>query len=174
MKKISSLYIILLPLLSCNYAPQKQKNNLTYFDIKGYFDKEIHRLQKLQPKITKTVSVNDSAETRLTKIADWKKELALFSESDINRDSWRDLFKTERKNNVIRYTTQDENVPVKEIRIVMHNQLPREIKIVVNNINSLYDSTDSLVYYPDSLYFVKKSQKIRLLSEKKYEITGKF
>jgi len=44
---------------------------------------------------------------------------------------------------------------------------------VISNKNILYSSGDTLVYYPDSLYEIRKHQKIKLLAQKTYQITGK-
>ncbi|WP_316793869.1 hypothetical protein [Pedobacter frigoris] len=175
MKKTIQLYPVLLLLFSCSYtAEQKQKTNLSYFDVKGYFEKEVDRLKKSNSLVYKTVEVNGSSETKKIKIADWKKELAVFSEADINKDSWRGLFKLSRQQDKETYISDNEKVPVKEIEISYTLNKVSKLLVVIKNNNSLYTSSDSLFYYPDTLYKIVKSQQIKLLSDKNYKVTGRF
>jgi len=69
---------ILLVFLGCNPAEKNQKNALSYFDIKGYFDKEALRLTRTNPLLTKTVTVNEVAETKKIRITDWARILCFF------------------------------------------------------------------------------------------------
>ena len=174
MKKKIWLSGILLVLYSCNPAAKNQRNTLKYFDLKGYFEKEAARLTKNDPVFTKTVTVNGAAESKNTRIADWTKELSIFSDADINRNAWKGLFKITNTGDQEIYTSDQEKVPVKELRITKRKGVVYHINILVKNTNMLYSSTDTLSYYPDSLYQVKKKQQIKLLAEKKYTITGKF
>lgn len=164
---------ILLIFFGCNPAEKNQKNALNYFDLKGYFAKEAARLNKSKPLLTKTVEVNKDAETRKLRITDWNKELSIFSDADINRNAWKDLFNRKDIGEGEIYTTGNEKIPVKEVLVTKKNGQVQGIRIMIRYNNMLYSSADTLAYYPDSLYQVKKQQKIRLLSEKNYRITGK-
>lgn len=157
-----------------NETLQEQKNEITYFDVKGYFNAEVSRLTKANPEITKTVLVDDSLEIKKIRIHDWKKELAAFSDADMNRNSWKGLFTLSKHNDAEIYHSENEKVPVKTVSITFKNNKVYGFKIVVKNTNALYQSVDTLTYYPDSLYQVKKIQNIRLLAKKNYQITGKF
>jgi hypothetical protein len=174
MKKKIWLSGILLVFYGCNPAAKNQRDTFNYFDLKGYFEKEAARLTKNNPAITKTVTVNDAAESKETRIADWTKELAIFSDADLNRNAWKGLFKAVNAGNQEIYTSDQEKIPVKEVRIIKRNGEVYQIRILVKNTNILYSSADTLSYYPDSLYQVKKKQHIKLLAEKRYTITGKF
>jgi hypothetical protein len=167
--------IFLLFICSCNPAKnEQQKTGSEYFDVKGYFNVEIARLSKLQPIVKKTVAVNGESETKALKIKDWKHELSAFSEAEINRASWKGLFVVSKTENMQRYVSDDEKVPVKEIKIGLRKGKINKILVVIQNKNILYTSLDSLTYGVDSLYQVKKQQNIRFLSDKNYLIEGKF
>lgn len=161
--------------ISCNNsADKKHKTDLTYFDVKGYFEKEATRLNKENPLISKTVSINGALESKQIKISDWKKELALFSDADMNRASWKGLFELQKSKDQELYSSNNEKVPVKELVVSYKNDEVLGIKVLIKNTNSLYTSIDTLTYYADSLYQVKKMQNIKLLSKKSYTITGSF
>ncbi|HMI05465.1 MAG TPA: hypothetical protein VK541_23455 [Pedobacter sp.] len=166
---------ILLFLLGCNAGTdERQKNASPYFDLKGYFEKEANRLTKASPAVRKTVGINGFSETKTLKIADWKRELSSISNADINKASWRGAFRIIRSENKVMYRSDDRKVPVKELCIFYRDTIASGFLVLIRNSNALYTSTDSLIYYPDSLYRIKKNQQIKLLSEKNYEITIKF
>ncbi|MNK38883.1 hypothetical protein D3C87_574830 [compost metagenome] len=174
MTKKQYIAVFALALLSCNQRKAADANtSFLYFDIKGYFGKEIVRLQKLNPTVQKTVSVNGAAENKSATITDWQKELAIFVNADINKTSWRGSFKIAQENGSDVYTSDNKKIPVKKIVVEKHDLKINKVEIIIDNKNILYRSQDTLTYYPDSLYRINKQQKIRLLNLKKYLIIGK-
>ncbi len=168
------ILVFALAMFSCNQRKEAEANtDLLYFDLKGYFEKEISRLQKLNPVVNKTVSVNGAAENKTAKITDWAKELAIFVNADINKTSWKGSFKATAQNGVDIYTSDNRKIPVKKVSITWNGQKAGKIEIIIDNKNILYQSQDTLTYCPDSLYAIKKQQKIRLLKQKKYSVVGK-
>ncbi|NQX37245.1 hypothetical protein SAMN05421820_103787 [Pedobacter steynii] len=151
-----------------------QKNAHIYFDLKGYIEQESNRLNRSNPSVHKTVMVNDSSESKEIKIKDWKKELSAFSDADMNRAAWKGLFQVKKSGEKEMYTSDHKKVPVKELIITRRSGQLYGLQLFIRNSNTLYTSADTLSYYPDSLYEVKKTQNIRLLSTKNYRITGKF
>ncbi|MFC4210046.1 hypothetical protein ACFOWA_02555 [Pedobacter lithocola] len=162
-------------LFSCNQREESKANtDLLYFDINGYFKKEASRLKKTNPQITKQVFVNNATETKTQTIKDWDKELAIFSSADINKSSWRGSFTIDRTANKEHYTSASKKIPVKDVLIEKYNQEIQKVQIIISNKNILYTSGDTLTYYPDSLYQIKKHQQIKLLNAKNYQISGRF
>jgi hypothetical protein len=175
MKKPILFLSLSLLFASCNSADsEKQTANIHYFDLQGYFGEEETRLQKLNPTIEKTVSVNNSSEKKSIKITDWKKELAIFTDADINKKAWLGQFKINKTSTLEYYTSDQEKIPVKELKVMLKDGNVCGIQIILKNTNALYTSTDTLKYYPDSLYQVNKTQHIKLLTEKRYKITTLF
>ena len=173
MKKLI-LYSFIVFCSACTLKEQDNLGTKTYVDLAGYFKKEALRLKQNNLPIDKTVMVNGKMEEKKLNIADWEKEFDSFISADINKASWRGAFQTAINNNVTTYTSNSDKIPVKKVEVAYHNEKIIAIKIFVTNTNNLYTSKDTLSYYPDSLYEIKKVQSIRLMSEKKYQITGKF
>ena len=174
MRKLLFLLLIFL-LGACSSGTQQKKSRaLQYFDLKNYIAKEARRLTLLNPEIDKYVEVNHSGEHKKLKITDWQKELSVFSDADINKSAWQGLFKLNSDKDVKTYISDNEKVPVKSLSIRYKNGKISSLKILISTVNSLYTSNDTLSYFPDSLYEVKKTQHIKLLNEKNYHITGKF
>jgi len=175
MNKKLYLLVFALACFSCNKQEKPNaNNNLLYFDLKGYFEKEIDRLQEVSPSINKTVSINGAKEQKTLTITDWQKELAIFQNADINKNSWRGSFKITKQGEQSIYSSDNRKIPIKKILVEQQGSKVSKISIIVNNNNILYRSQDTLTYIPDSLYEIKKQQKIRFLAQKNYLIIGKF
>lgn len=173
MKKLL-LYSLILCCSACTLKGQHQLDSKSYFDVAAYFNKEAARLNSAKAPINKSVSVNGKTETKQIHINDWKKEFDSFISADINKVSWQGAFQTTKNGQVTTYTSHSDKIPVKKVEITFLQGKVSAIRILVTNTNDLYTSKDTLTYYPDSLYEIKKSQQIKLMDEKKYQITGRF
>lgn len=174
MVKKLCILVFALALFSCREQQSDNANtSLPYFDIKGYFNSESIRLQKQNPAVNKTVSVNGTGESQTVTINDWQKELAIFANADINKNSWKGSFTTDKIADSTVFTSDNRKIPVKKVTIVRDNSNVKKVEIIIDNKNILFQSHDTLTYFPDSLYQIKKLQKIRLLKQKRYSITGK-
>ncbi|EHQ29876.1 hypothetical protein Mucpa_5809 [Mucilaginibacter paludis DSM 18603] len=145
-----------------------------YFDLKAYFTAEAQRLGKQQRLILKTVNYNNQPEEKDVAIKNWQRELALFTESDINKPSWRDSYKKTANNDSIVYRAVDTNLNTRYISIHLKAKQVSGIRIVNFTKNLLYQTKENLSYYPDSLYKIEKHQSVKILGANNYEITGKF
>lgn len=173
MTRHAKWFMAVILLAACNAKPESALAP-KYFDIKGYFEKEVNRLSNQSVIIEKSVAINGNAEIKKVKIADWKQELNPFIKADINKDSWRGSFRFSSTADEKIYISNDLKIPVKKVVIKEKDNQLQSIKIFLTSKNDLYMSQDTLYYVPDSVYVIKKSQKIKLLDKKNYEIIGKF
>lgn len=174
MIRILTICFIVFLFTACNLKEkerEKVKNKL-YFDMESYFKKEAERMSKKNSPINKTVSINGKTERKTISIKNWEREWHAFLDADINKASWRGAFKLSDVAGTKTYTTENEKIPVKKLEITAKNGKVTSIKIFIDNVNDLYVSKDSLSYFPDSLYHIVKSQKIKLMGQKRYEIVG--
>jgi len=168
------LALMLICLSACNNAePAKSVSSSGNFDLVAYFGNEIKRLEKKSPTVIKSVWINGKRETKSIRITDWKKELSIFTDADINKRAWDGEFKKSLTDTAERYSTLNDKIPVKEIRICKIAGRITALHILIRNSNYLYTSTDTLSYYPDSVYQIKKMQQIRFMKSKSYQILGK-
>lgn len=168
-----ALLLALLLFNACNSGEKKAEPS-NYFDLKTYFAEESARLNKNNPSVHKTVSIDGSSEEKQLTIEDWTKELAAFSDADINKAAWRGSFNLEKKNAEERYTPKGEDIPVRLLVIKRKAEKINSIHIEIRNKNPLYTSVDELNYYPDSVYEITKTQAIKLKEPKTYEVRGVF
>ena len=173
---IAGLFVLLLtaPFWSCKPEVKQSNGTLKYFDLAGYFKAEAARLGKQNKPIVKTVSYNGKPETKNILIKNWVRELDLFTSSDINKAAWKDTYQIAKSDDSIVYTAIDTNLHSR--RIVVSLKTGHVKGIIINNFtkNMLYETSEKLIYYPDSLYFIEKHQHVRLLGTNSYQITGRF
>lgn len=173
MRKIVICFLVIFG-SSCTLKEQDKPTVPSYFDLDNYFKAEAKRLTKANTPIEKSVGVNGQVEQQKIQITNWEKEFDSFISADINKASWKGSFKVQKNPSLTIYATESDKIPVKELRIAYRNNQIYSIKIFISNSNNLYTSKDSLSYYPDSLYQINKTQHIKLMEEKKYNITGRF
>jgi hypothetical protein len=167
-------FILILFVCSCSSKEDKIAQTKSYFDVKGYFNNEIVRLGKKNQAVEKAVSINGAKEEQKITITNWKQELQSFLDADINKASWKGSFNLVKTGNLSTYTSQSDKIAVKKLEVKFDGKEVKSIKMFINNVNNLYTSQDSLSYFPDSLYQIKKTQHIKLLEAKNYEIIGRF
>lgn len=148
---------------------------LAYFDLEKFFREEISKLKSARTPVQKTVISGDAPEEKRVEIKDWDRELALFVQSDINKSAWTGSYLVDSSENEILYTSQDPSLRTKQIRIEKAAS-GSIVSISVENgqSNMLYQTTEKLYYYPDSMYHIERIQKIRIVGENHYKITGIF
>ncbi len=162
-------------ILTCCSNNQKAFNaEDSYFDIKGFFDKEARRLESLEPPVRKLVRHNNNQETRFNKIDNWKAELQMFADSDINRPAWKNSYRVENKGEVTVYITTDNKLKTKRIEVISLNNKVKSIFILNKVENELYSTTEDLQYHVDSLYRIDKRQSTRLIGRDHFLIEGNF
>ncbi|MCJ8210125.1 hypothetical protein MUY27_10425 [Mucilaginibacter sp. RS28] len=166
--------LILFGLTNCRPELKERKGDFKFFDLKGFVRTDSARLASQNPTVAKTVSHNGEAETKAVKIANWGQELSLFSGSDINKPSWRQSYKASQNGNTITYTALVSNLKTRQIIIQKSGDNVKSLQIYNHTKNLLYETSEKLFYYPDSLYRIDKTQHVLFLGENRYIITGKF
>jgi len=160
---------ILFCLPSCR-QDDKPSGKMTYYDIAGNVKQEITHLQQSNPVVTKTVGHNGVSATKKVKISKWENELSLFASSDINKPAWRNSYQVLKDSNVIIYKAKDPELRTREIMIKTDGQKLKWMVIFNHTSNMLYTTSEKLSYFPDSLYMIEKSQKVRFLGINRYQI----
>lgn len=170
--RASLIFLLCFILVSCKPAEEKAFK-APYADIKGFFEAEVLRLTKNKSVVDKTIEQNGLSETKTGLSIDWKNELNLFIGSDINKAAWQDSYKIIEDSSSISYHAIDPNLRTREIRIFKDIKgKPSHIQIKNISKNYLYESSETLIYIPDSAYSIDKNQKIILLGKNSYRINA--
>lgn len=165
---------VIVLLASCRPDVKETKGNLVYFDLKGFFKADSARLTAKHQQVTKTVMHNHVTQTKKVYINNWGRELELFTKSDINRPSWRGSYSISKSASAIIYEAKTPELKTRKIVIGKNGDKVKWILIFNHTRNLLYENTEKLSYFPDSLYQIDKLQHVRLMGNNLYSIKGQF
>ncbi|MBL4649679.1 MAG: hypothetical protein JKY03_08110 [Aureispira sp.] len=103
----------------------------------------------------------------------------MFSESDLNKPSWKDKYlldSTDRGNGLtlLHYKAIDENLSIRVLDIELKGEAVHSILIVKKISNQVYESQQHLIYIPRKSYSIKKSQDVSLFDKDDYTIEAKY
>ena len=167
-------FVLAVALPACKPDIKETGGAMPFFDIKGYFNKEILRLTKTNPLIDKTVSHNKDSENKKVNIKNWKQELDLFTSSDINRPAWKNSYTVIDNDSALIYRAKYPELQMREMVIKRIDGKVKWILVFNKTKNILYQTTEKLSYFPDSAYLIEKDQRIRLMKNNHYSIEGRF
>ncbi|MCF0053092.1 hypothetical protein LXM25_23690 [Dyadobacter sp. LJ53] len=174
-----------ITLTGCRDAATDPNEKKAYYDLKGFIENQIVYLNEKKPKVTKTVQLDGKEEVRVETGTDWKKELELFVQADINKPAYRNSYVVTRSDSsVYEYKIKDgENLPVRllTIKVDSATQQPVMVKALLRSENRIYSSEKTIELTPSrrdnllgvSSYSVKGYQKLLFMDRKSFNITAK-
>lgn len=160
--------------IGCKPNAVSKKNELKYFDLKGYFISEAARLTLKNKAVEKAATYNKSTESKTIFIQNWEREFDFFISSDINKPSWKDSYTIEKSEDLLIYRAKFKELKLREMIVkIVDNKI--KWVFVYNTVNNvLYYSSEQLSYFPDSLYQIEKQQKVKFLNKNYFRIKEKF
>ena len=174
--RVSLFFFSSIGILACD-GPATQPTTVStnrYFSLEDFFLDEIERLTRSATIVDKTVSRNGVSEQKHIQIEDWKSELALFMDSDINKPAWQNSYRIDSTEYSLTYTSTDPELRTQRITINKNkNGLIKHIAIKNHTNNMLYQTAEQLDYYPDSVYLITKQQQVRFIGDNEYVIQGR-
>lgn len=161
-------FIINIFLSACQEVATPIKHTDTpniFFDLKGFFQKESARLEKIN-SFNKTVTINGVIEEKKLDQLDFEAELSIFIASDINRPAWSDKYKIDsvynKQNLILTYNTLDESLKTKKITISFEDKAVTKIAIEKAIDNAVAQSKQLLTYQVDKGYAIQSEQTLSL------------
>lgn len=171
-KQTYLIYTLLFAFTACRPDVESNSGTPEYFNIKDFFTTTAAKFTGKHARVLKTLVYNQRIETKEVKVNNWKGELELFINSDINKPAWRNSYSIKNGKDLLVYKAKTPELKTREIAIKRSGGKIKWILIYNHTRNILYASTEKLSYYPDSVYVIEKTQSIRLLGKKTYKIKG--
>lgn len=185
LKTFLPVILICMSLSACD-APVNDKNEKkVYYDLKGFIENQIVYLNEKKAPVTKTVHLNGKKEVQSGLQVDWKKELELFAQADINKPAYNKSYAVIRSDSsVYEYKLKpNENLPVRYLMIKVDSatQQPLLVKAILKSENKIYNAEREIILtsaHRDNLlevtnYSVKGYQKLIMMDAKSFDITAK-
>lgn len=167
--------IYLLLCVACtDILPQKTTAERQYFDLIGFFEREIAQLKGTT--VQKSVTLNDQTELQTSQLTDWTNELSIFTASDINKPAFRDSYQIDSiwlaDTLRISYTALNPKLRTQSLRIDQLRSTQSISHIAIDNRvkNPLYELSEVLHYAPARQYTISSRQKVRGLNASQLDI----
>lgn len=178
---LNPMRIVLLSLLflaSCTQSESKIQTK-TYYDLAGLINQQISDLSVKKPLVEKTVVLVDKQERIETKDINWNKELELFLQADLNKQSYQSGYTIDIKDKRTSYMLKPgEKLSVTQLLIEFDEKdLPKYIEATMHTNNYLYESdkklTADLVDNQLKSYKIVGYQELFIGSRKNFSVEGR-
>jgi hypothetical protein len=179
------LVLFAAALMSCENSEDMGKDEKYYYDLKGFINNQIIVLNEKKPEVSKELIMDDLKEVSTSKDVDWKKELELFIQADLNKPSYQKSYTVVRADSLsYDYILKpNEDMPVRRLNIRLDEAThqPVAVKALLKSENKIYTSekTISLTCVKRenllevSSYSVVGYQKLALMKRKSFSVSGK-
>ncbi|MFT5886027.1 MAG: hypothetical protein ACI9IP_002491 [Arcticibacterium sp.] len=163
--------------MSCN-SSENENQEKVFFDLAQFIDTEIAHLESNNVSVLKTVYINEEKETITINDLDWKKELDIIRQSDLNKAAFRLSYDKDSSVSQIAYTLKpSEKLPIVSLRILKNDAGEiTQIRSDHKSDNYLYSSSKTAIAdFKNghlSHYNIKGTQELFVGSEKVFEIDG--
>ena len=157
---------------------------LYYFDVNIMIDQEVKRLSELHPRVTKTVELNGESEERETSDIEWKKELSIFKEADINKAAWREKYQTDTvfinrsqgQFSQIDYTALDKDLKCQYLSLyfLRNTSAAYKLEARLHRKNFLYEISQDIGITVGESYHINSLQKVIFLDQRQFDVSAKF
>jgi hypothetical protein len=158
---------------------EKKLEKLPYFDLAGFIDLEIGKLDGAQ--VTKTSRVN--GEEKITEVtysvADWKEEMEAFYQADINTPALALSYSTDtRFEYLIHELLPEAKGKVKEIKVSYYKNYPSSVTFRMSEENMFFTTATIGDFYINQTtgkldhYSIETTQKVWFLKPTNIKISG--
>lgn len=166
---------IIIWLTGCSTTSTDTTSNNSYFSLSTYMAQEATRLTETHHTLVKTGQIGDSIaiDTILIAAGDslfWKRELAIFSDTDISKPALRGRYSVDTVVTIdpitlqdimqVRFIAQDDQLPIQIVDIQWQDNRIIQVEISVQADNAIYESDKQLSYQPDDRYIIQATQKV--------------
>jgi hypothetical protein len=172
--------LLLWAAFSC-ISPEEHKTleKLPYFDLKGFVELELGKLDGVKVAKISKVNGEEKAVEKIYSIKDWKEEFETFYTADINTPALATSYSTETEGEFLVHRLLPEaKGKVKEIKIRYINEYPAAI-IVRTGEESLYYQTSTVAEFYMNMatetidhYTIESTQKVWFLDPTNVKISG--
>jgi len=165
---ISCLLIVSFSACQNTTSEKVDNTNVEFFDLKGYFEKEIEDFN--YKTLEKTTYINGKAESKTITDFDIAKEMKLFVKTNLKNPAWKDKFKVIQSETQETYEALDDKLSVKSVLIDKSEGEITKIKIVSTSDNAVITKKKEMIYEPNKGYSISNLQDVALVGENDIKI----
>ena len=170
--------LAIIPTISCNTTSPSVSQKL-YFDLSGFFDRQVETLYRDSFIVLKTSSINNNTDQHEMQWTDWRKELALFYASDINKTAYAGKYTVDsmivdstEKKVTYRCTDAALRTQLLEITYSLPGNSIQLLHIRNQTRNIISTNNEDLYYEPVKTYIIKSTQTMKIFGENTFAVKG--
>lgn len=151
-----------------------------YYDLPKCMTHQVETLQKMGKQVRKKLTKDGQTQTVERGEVNWKEELELFMECDINRPAWRGAFSADtvqlERIMVITYRTDNDEIPVKSVVVTLDRENRQCLRLTIDRgtENFLYSSSQKLFFTPGEGYTIKGHLKVPFIFDSEFSVESIF
>lgn len=149
-----------------------------YFDLAGWVQKDIIANTQNAASEEKTVWINGKREFKQIDTVDWKKELQLLMECDINKPNWKGKYEIQQSNDfqVCTYSATSSKIPVRNMKVHFEQKSGKVQSIEIEKkIGTFLFSNQQYIYYtPGKSFKITARQSAVFMKDFNSEVEVKF
>lgn len=146
-----------------------------FFDLAGYMDQEVDRLNGEISTLNKTVIIGGKTEQKTLSGIDFTNDLAIFRKADINKPAWSDKYRIEPVGGDTSYIATDSSMRTRHLQVLRDASGKVErIEIKRRSGNVLSKGAQELTYQPASGYRIYSKQIGDLVGDAEVSVVVEF
>lgn len=163
-----------------NTASEGEENRQPFFDMRGYFSRQIERLQREQPPARKTVTFNNETDTKMLDSLNYERELEVFLNADINRAAWWDRYRidssftNQNQLQTVTYTAADKDLRIRSLKVEYENGEVDQIEALSETTGPAADRRQHLFFDPQWGYRIESRQDVAFSKPREMKIEVQF
>lgn len=168
--------LLMAGLISCGQSARVKQ--AVFFDLAGFVDGEVGRLEKEGAPMEKTLFVNGREDRQEVDEPDYAKELSVLRNADINRPAWSDLYRvdslwrTDSAGLEVAYTALDSTLKTREMVILWEGTSVKQVRIRVKTRSLIARTEQEIEYDPQAGYKIDAYQKVIFYREDRMQVAG--
>lgn len=156
---------------------ERQLAREPYFDLAGFMQTQIDSLNASDVQVRKQVVLNDEQEERVVALEDFRQELGVFVDSDINRPAWFDKYTVDSvlqddRLSRLHYRSQDSTLRTRELMIDWQEGRVSAIHVRNYSQTVLSQTQQYLTYEVGKEYRIRTNEQGLLAGDMRSEIYG--
>lgn len=182
MRPLPILLLSAVLLGSCQQDPTEIyfEDQRFYYDLPKCMSYQAETLERMGKHVRKRLTKDGQTQVVERGEVNWKEELELFIDSDINRPAWRGAFRADtvvlERMLVITYQTENREIPVKSVVVTLDRENRQCLRLTIErgSDNFLYTSSQKLFFTPGEGYIIKGHLKVPFIFESEFSVESTF
>lgn len=181
-KKSALFFFICLFLLACNVRPEQEASDFqSYFDLESFLDEQIEMMLAQKAGVEKNLESNgrkDEITIEINSADEWKEQLSLFYEANIDQPGYQGSFKIDSLNSEglkkVLYEAKNEKTPIQRFECNYQSGELVEIHIDFIEKNLVYNDKKMLSLFMQGErlvgYSIQGNEAMRLKEDMIYSV----